>query len=199
MDEYPTSRESLRQIAYVTRPAGFDAAIHYWLDVMHAGPFYVGEFRLGNQTFRGEPTDGTMTVALTFHGDVQIELIRPTNDAPSPYTEWLDRADSIPLAGLYHHFLVDTPTFDETCQRFLDGGAVEGMRATLGDGRRMTYLDATETMACYIEVIEAGESSVRLSRLMRDECARWDGTQPLRSYSELAARSRELHGALGAP
>jgi methylmalonyl-CoA/ethylmalonyl-CoA epimerase len=186
-----TSRETFRQVAYVTRADRFDAAVQYWLDVMQAGPFYIGDFRLGNQVFRGEPTDATCTAALTFHGDVQIEIIKPTNDAPSPYSDWLDRADTIPLAGLYHHFLIDTATYDQTRQRFLDGGATEGMSATLGDGRRMAYLDATATLGCYLEVIEAAESSARLSQLMREECAAWDGSQPLRSYSELATRSSE--------
>lgn len=153
---------------------------------MRAGPFYVADFRLGNQVFRGVPTDGTMTVALTYHGEVQVEIIAPTNDAPSPYVEWLDRVDSVPAAGLYHHFLIDTDTYDATCTRLLAGGAREGLRATLGDGRRMTYLDGSATVGCYIEVIESGEASARLSRQMRHECACWDGSDPLRSYAELA-------------
>jgi hypothetical protein len=183
------TRETLRQFAYVTRRDTFDATLRYWLDVMRAGPFYVSDFRLGNQVFRGAPTDGTMTVALTYHGDVQIEIIAPTNDAPSPYTEWLNRAPTIPVAGLYHHFLIDTDTYDETCARLLAGGAEEGLRATLGDGRRMTYLDASATVGCYIEVIEAGKASVLLSKLMHRECESWDGSDPIRSYAELVRRA----------
>ncbi|MDB4873037.1 MAG: hypothetical protein JWL97_4041 [Gemmatimonadales bacterium] len=191
IDTSISTRETFRQVAYVTRPEAFDAAVQYWIDAMAVGPFYVGHFQLGNQTFRGVPTAGSCTVALSFHGDVQVEIIKPTNDAPSPYTDLMDRAATVPVAGLFHHYLVDTPDYDQTCDRLLGAGAREGLRATLSDGRRMTYLDATATLGCYIEVIEAGPKGVLVSNQMREECAAWDGTDPLRSYAELVARAMQ--------
>jgi hypothetical protein len=63
------------------------------------------------------------------------------------------------------------------------------MRANLSDGRRMAYLDATSTLGCYIEVIEAAASAVLVAAQMRAECSAWDGTEPLRSYAELVHRA----------
>jgi methylmalonyl-CoA/ethylmalonyl-CoA epimerase len=189
MDTAARPRETFRQVAYVTWPDAFDAAVGYWLDTMSAGPFYIGHFRLANQTFRGAPTAGTCTVALTFHGGIQVEIIKPTNDAPSPYTHLLAEAATVPVAGLFHHYLLDTPDFDGTCSRLLATAAVEGMRANLSDGRRMAYLDATSTLGCYIEVIEAAASAVLVAAQMQAECSAWDGTEPLRSYAELVHRA----------
>jgi methylmalonyl-CoA/ethylmalonyl-CoA epimerase len=155
---------------------------------MGVGPFYVADFRLGNQVFRGMSADGTCRVGLSFHGDVQLEIIEPTNDSASPYLDVLDRAPAVPAAGLFHHFLIDTADYERTCQRLLDGGATEGLRATLSDGRRMTYLDAMATTGCYIEVIEGGSASAPVWARMRQECARWDGSAPVRSYHELVAQ-----------
>ena len=183
--------ETIRQIAYVTSPGTFGATIDFWLRTVGVGPFYVADFRLGNQTFRGEPTDCTCRAGLSFQGDVQVEIIEPTNDAPSPYREALDRAAVVPSAGLFHHFLVDTADFEGTCRRLLDGGALEGMRATLPDGRRLTYIDATAVIGSYVEVIEIGSASAAVSARMREECAEWDGTDPVRSYYDLVARATQ--------
>ena len=118
-----------------------------------------------------------------------MEIIEPTNDAPSPYREALDRAAVVPSAGLFHHFLVDTADFEGTCRRLLDGGALEGLRATLPDGRRMTYIDATAVIGSYVEVIEGGSASAAVSARMREECAEWDGSDPVRFYYDLVARA----------
>ena len=60
--------ETIRQIAYVTSPGTFGATIDFWLRTVGVGPFYVADFRLGNQTFRGEPTDCTCRAGLSFRG-----------------------------------------------------------------------------------------------------------------------------------
>ena len=70
------------QLAYV--PSDFDAAIAHWTKVMGVGPFFLMEdIRLENMRYRGEPTDAVFSLALAYWGDMQIELIRPENDAPS--------------------------------------------------------------------------------------------------------------------
>ncbi len=177
--------ESFRQLAYVTWPDRFDDALWTWHDVMGVGPFYLAEFRLANQVFRGRPTDGTCKVALSYHGDVQVEIIAPTNDAPSPYTELLETLDSVPTAGAFHHVLVDAPDYDGTCERLLRSGLEESLSANLSDGRRMTYLDGRAIIGSYVEVIEAGTANTLLWSLMHRQCAEWGGTDPIRSYCDL--------------
>jgi hypothetical protein len=132
MRHHPATGETIRQVACVTSPGTFDATIDFWLRTVCVGPFYVADFRLGNQMFRGEATDCTCRVGPSFRGDLQVEIIEPTNHAPSPYLDVLDRATVVPSAGLFHHFLVYTASYEGTCCR-------------LG-GRRMTCIDAIATI-----------------------------------------------------
>ncbi|MDL9935745.1 zinc-binding dehydrogenase [Gordonia sp. ABSL1-1] len=79
---------SIRQIGYVVNDieasmAGFvQAGIGPW--------FYLKDVKPGDFTYHGEPSDMTMDVAVANSGDIQIELISPTNDAPSMYKDFLD-------------------------------------------------------------------------------------------------------------
>ena len=72
------------QIAFV--PEDFDAAITYWTEVMGVGPFFLIEnIQLPDSRYLGEPNHCNFSIALAYWGDVQIELIRQENDAPSIY------------------------------------------------------------------------------------------------------------------
>ena len=52
-----------------------------------------------NAIYLGKPSVPIIDVALSYEGDVQIELIRQHNEAPSPYLETV-RSGSF---GLHHH------------------------------------------------------------------------------------------------
>ena len=75
----------IMQLAYL--PADFDAAVTYWTETMGVGPFYLIEnVRLGDMQYRGAPSEALFSIALAYWGDIQIELIRAENDAPSLYS-----------------------------------------------------------------------------------------------------------------
>jgi hypothetical protein len=85
------------QIAFV--PEDFDAALRHWTEALGVGPFFVMEdIVLEDGRFLGEPSNCRFTIALAQWGDVQIELIRQDNDAPSIY-----RGDYRPAGGAMHH------------------------------------------------------------------------------------------------
>ena len=73
------------QQAYL--PQDFDAALTYWTETMGVGPFFLLEnIRLGEMKYMGEPSDAEFSVAIAYWNDIQIELVRPDNDAPAHYT-----------------------------------------------------------------------------------------------------------------
>src|SRR3954447_13489023 len=86
------------QIAWVV--SDLDAALAYWTDSLGVGPFVVFERAIGDRKVlhRGEPTAFEMSLAFSYVGDTQIELVHPTNSAPSPYREFLDSGRE----GLHH-------------------------------------------------------------------------------------------------
>jgi hypothetical protein len=150
---------NIRQMAYVTRPEDFDAALDLWERSLGAGPFFCGDIHLTDQKYRGEATDGTVTVAVTFIGNTQIEIIKPTNDAISPWTEWMATTPEPPAAGLYHHFLIETDDYDQARERLIQVGCSEGFEGRLADGRRVSYVDGRRTFGSYVEVVEWGAAS----------------------------------------
>ena len=180
-------REKIIQIAYITTPDRFDDCLHYWQTAMAAGPMFLGDFRLQNQTYRGKPTDVAMTVALFFQGDVQIELIKQTNDAPGAYLEVLNRHTHIPRAGIFHHHAITVDNFDETYARLLAQGGKESFMSNLPGAGRLTYVDMTETLGHYIEFWENNEDLNAINRRMKDACAQWDGKDSLRAFESLYA------------
>ena len=49
-------------------------------------------------------------------------------------------------------------------------------------------MDATETLGCYIELMDYYLPFRESFRLMKEICAEWDGTQPDRTYTEFFAQ-----------
>lgn len=79
------------QLGFVVRD--IEAAMRHWIDVFGVGPFIFMERGVsqpvGITYHRGEPVQVELRVAFAYMGDVQIELIEQTNDASSPYTDFL--------------------------------------------------------------------------------------------------------------
>ena len=76
------------QFSYLVRD--LDAAIEHWAGTLQVGPFFVLEHvPYEHCTFRGQPSDIDMSVAMAYSGAVQIELVCQHNDAPSIFSEHL--------------------------------------------------------------------------------------------------------------
>lgn len=185
-------RPSFAQIAYIVRSGGLDAAIDHWVTVMGAGPFFVGVFPLLEQRYQGQPTDQQAIVAIGYLGDVQIELIEPTNQAAGPYGEWVRRHPAPPVGGVYHHFMVDEGDYEATIARLTAGGLKPAFTAKSPQGDRVAYLEAFESTGGYVEVIDSPMWPAVCSELLaisRD----WDGADPRRSFDTLSVPA----GAVG--
>jgi hypothetical protein len=71
------------QMGFVVKD--LDAAIRYWTEVLNVGPFIVIENAIAGRRVvrRGSETNMELTLAFAYMGDVQIELVCLSNDAPS--------------------------------------------------------------------------------------------------------------------
>jgi hypothetical protein len=87
----------IMQLAYV--PADFDTTLKFWIETMGAGPFFaLDHVKLGGLKYRGKPADVDFSMVIGYWGDIQIELIRQHNDAPSIYSTWRKEGRE----GLHH-------------------------------------------------------------------------------------------------
>jgi methylmalonyl-CoA/ethylmalonyl-CoA epimerase len=163
------------QIAYV--PADFDAALRFWTETMGVGPFFVREHvKLEKVLYRGAETDPDFDMALAYWGDVQVELIRQHNDAPSIYADWRTAG----LQGVQHmcvtvedmaatRALVVERGGTIVQEVFMPGGVGEAIYADMGGG--------PGTM---IEYIWLDPARLAGFAAMRQAARDWDGRDPVR-------------------
>ncbi|MDH4984701.1 VOC family protein [Aminobacter anthyllidis] len=88
------------QLGFVVRD--IEEAMRHWIDVFGVGPFIFMERGVsqpvGTTYHRGQAVQVELRLAFAYMGDVQIELIEQTNDASSPYTDFLNEGRE----GLQH-------------------------------------------------------------------------------------------------
>jgi len=78
----------VRQCAYVA--AELESAVAWWTR-LGVGPFFVmPEQRMQGYVHRGDLLAPVLTIAFANSADLQIELIVPHDDTPSPFREALD-------------------------------------------------------------------------------------------------------------
>ncbi|MBR1217984.1 VOC family protein [Bradyrhizobium sp. U87765 SZCCT0131] len=79
------------QLGFVVRD--IEAAMKHWIDVFGVGPFIFMERGVsqpvGVTYHRGQGVSVELRLAFAYMGDVQIELIEQTNNASSPYLDFL--------------------------------------------------------------------------------------------------------------
>jgi len=162
----------IMQLAYV--PADFDGALKFWTEVVGAGPFFaLNHVRLDDVRYRGAPSDIDFSMALGYWGDMQIELIRQHNDAPSIYKEWRDAGHE----GLHHVcILVD----DIAVARAATAEAVIAQEGKVGGGGEVIYVDTGGGPGSMVEILQPGPGTHGLFAMMREAARGWDGSAPFR-------------------
>lgn len=165
--------ETIRQVAYVVRD--LDAALKYWVDVLGVGPFYKFEnFVLGDQVYRGQPSNVDLTLALGNSGAVQIELILQNNDEPSVYKEFLDAG----RVGV-HHFGLMPKDYAAEYAKYRDLGHEAAFEATVG-GANLVYFDTVDALGHFTELWDNADVFKDLFDLIENAAKGWDGKDPVR-------------------
>lgn len=172
---------SILELCHVVRD--MDAAIAHWTQVIGAGPFFVFDVpAMEGQTHRGAPSRIDMTVAFGFSGGLLIELLQPTNDAPSIFREMLESNGE----G-YHHVLLRGP-FDAGRARLESHGYEIAFSGTLPSGERFALFDTRAGNGGYVEIMDVTEASFGPMRMVHAAHVAWDGvTAPRRDFASLFA------------
>jgi catechol 2,3-dioxygenase-like lactoylglutathione lyase family enzyme len=179
------------QVAFVLDD--FEPALRYWTETLKVGPFVVIENALDGRTvtFRGERTDMNMALAFAYVGDVQIEFVQPTNDAPSPFREFL----TCGRKGL-HHIAYWPADFEGACVYLERNGFDEICSIARSDGGRdVVYYEPPDFFGTIVELVPwtpfRGEYFGRIQQLSVD----WDGSRPVRRFGSRAAFLESSEGA----
>ncbi len=162
------------QMAFV--PTDFDAALTYWTQVMGVGPFYlIQNIELGNMRYLGEPTACKFSLALAYWGDMQIELIRPENDAPGIY-----RGKYGVSGDVLHHTCILTDDLVQARKIAEDAGAKVLVEGTTGSDGAVIYVDTGAGAGSIVEILQMASGSEGLFAMIKAASVGWDGSDPVR-------------------
>tara|TARA_Y100001934_G_scaffold265192_1_gene343102 strand:- start:20 stop:538 length:519 start_codon:yes stop_codon:yes gene_type:complete len=169
----PTDR-TVFQNAWVVND--IEAACLKWVKEMGVGPFFLNEYRQGTfsqVTYRGQPADLAMKVAIAQAGPVQIELIEPM-------TEQCAYRDSVPQGSEgFHHMCVWTLDFAAD-QRYFESLGYPTANAGCIRDNNFAYFDTRPLMGCMLEVITQNPQTQARFAMIAEAAENWNGQDPIR-------------------
>jgi methylmalonyl-CoA/ethylmalonyl-CoA epimerase len=127
----------------------------------------------GRRYYIGEPSDCVFTIALAYWGDMQVELIRQENDAPSIYR----RCEG----GALHHTCVLTDDIEAARRIAEAAGATILVEAKVGDDGAVLYVDTGGGPGSIVEILQPASGSDTLFAVIKDASVNWDGRNPVRT------------------
>jgi catechol 2,3-dioxygenase-like lactoylglutathione lyase family enzyme len=169
-----TGLGQIMQLAFV--PADFDAALAFWTGTMGAGPFFaLDHVALEDVRYMGAPATIDFSMALGYWGDMQIELIRQHNDAPSIYKAWRDQGHE----GLHHVCILIDDMAEARAVCAADGLTI-AQEGRVSGGGEVIYVDTGGGPGTLVEMLKPGAGTEGFFAMMRDAAKGWDGSEPLR-------------------
>ena len=161
------------QLAWL--PQDFDAAVRHWTQTMGVGPFFIMEnIKLEDLRYLGEPTDAVFSLALAYWGDIQIELIRPENDAPSIYNGPYAVRDRL------HHVCLLVDDIADAYAACAEHNAKILVEGKVGESGRVIYADPGGGPGSVIEILQTQPGTAELFGMIRQAGIGWDGSDPVR-------------------
>ena len=165
----PGSLGPVRQLGYVVKD--LDQAVDAWTRQLGLGPWLFFRNVPLHSVFRGQPSTPVIDLALSYRGDMQIELIQQRNDAASPYL-----ADI--RAGRYglHHTAFLCEDIEGDVRRAEELGMQVACDIRMPAGGRYVYLQSPDLGEhLYIELLEATEQFRGMFAQGVAAAAAWDG------------------------
>ena len=148
----PFLKDGVAQVAIVVKD--LDRTVEQWWTLFGLGPwhFYTYGKPLGQKmSYHGEPVEYEMRLALSYIGNLRVELIEP-REGPTVYTDFVREHGY----GV-HHFGVLVSNMQAAIKQAEDAGLVMTMDGSGfgldGDGH-YAYLDTEERIGTTIELIE---------------------------------------------
>lgn len=161
------------QLAFV--PEDFDAALHHWTKKMGAGPFFwIEHAGLTNMKYQGADSDVDFGLALGYWGDLQIELIKQHNDAPSIYRDQPYRGHG----GLHHVCLLTDDIVKARQVTEAAGGEIAFSADAGADGG--VFYAYTAGAEGLVEVLQLATGMDGFFDMAKAASIGWDGSDPLR-------------------
>jgi hypothetical protein len=164
------------QMAYVVED--IHQAIAWWIEKMGVGPwFLLDSFGSPEHIYRGKPNTANVTIAMSFAGSMNIELLQPLDNEPSVYRETIDK-----VGYGFHHFGVAQEDIEEEVARRIARGEVLAHRAQVPTGGKVAYFEGGEGAPGFVELIPVTPGMEAGFHRFWEATQDWDGKDPVRSF-----------------
>lgn len=169
--------KGIMQMAYVV--PDIRAGIKEWIERLHVGPWFLLDNFTGiDPVYRGGPSKAGISLAMSFAGHMNIELIQPNDDHPSVYKEHIDRH-----GHGFHHWGVASADFAADIKTYEAMGMDIAFRAGVPTGGEVAYFDTHGAMPGFIELIQTSPGMERAFAHFYGAALAWDGkTDPIRTF-----------------
>jgi len=153
----------ITQLGYLTDD--LDKTATLWAEVMGVGPFTKMSGVTMPATMDGETVEIKIDLALAYQGDVQIELIQPLCDSPSPY-------QANKRAGLWgaHHTQFTVEDLDAAITK-CEAAVMEMACEITSGGGRYIYMRGD---AGWIELTTPNPGLAMFFDMIKKSCTEWD-------------------------
>jgi hypothetical protein len=148
-----------------------DQAIAHWATSLGVGPWFEMDTSIFKEmVYRGEPTSMSVRIALANSGDLQIELIQPLDDEPSPYRDFLTATGG--RGGLQH---ISSWPVKEVFDALLATHPVAF--SGRGGGTRFAYFEQALDFGTMMEIADLTDGTRAYFEEIKAAANRWDGKE----------------------
>jgi hypothetical protein len=167
----PLLHRGFMQVCWVV--PDLPAAIDHWATVAGVGPFFwFAGVPFEDGRHRGAPAAfPTVTAAMAYSGDGQIELVCQDNDEPGVFRDVFARGEH----GL-HHLARRCEDYEAERDAFVQQGAEVAFEGVVGDSRTC-WVDTTASLGFMVELLEPSPSRDGWFAHMRRAAESWDGIE----------------------
>jgi catechol 2,3-dioxygenase-like lactoylglutathione lyase family enzyme len=178
----PFSLGRRMQVAFVV--PSLDEALSFWTQRMGVGPFVVIADAMNDRQFsyRGRLTPVEASLAFSYVGETQIEVIAQTNSATSPYLDFLESGRQ----GVHHiAFWPENP--ESACRDLVQAGFEEVVAIqTATGGGKVAYYSGPAHLGLMVEIAPMTPERSAYFSAIQALANTWDGSRPVRTYATRA-------------
>ena len=149
----------------------FEEPIKHWTEKLNVGPFFIlKNLDIKDFQYKANKCVIDFSVALSFSGNTQIELIKQHCDTPSIYNEYtkIER-------GCLHHICRLTSNINNDI-KILESEGYQNIQSgeTSDGGIKFAYLNANENYGSILELAQLAEENLALTETMKNASKTWD-------------------------
>ncbi len=167
----------IRQLGYVVRD--IEASMRYWTEQLGVGPFfYYDRAPMRDFKYLGQPCDAQISAALGQSGPLQIELLQPRDDRPSPYLDFLKSGRE----GV-QHVAFWTEHFDADLARAMEAGFEPVLTGyTIEPAGRIVYFSDRRDPhpGVMVELSSLSPGKKKAFDAVAAASVGWEGSDPIR-------------------